>query len=105
MELRWVLLGLGLLVILGITLFGLGVLRRPAASIAREKKRTEPSLEPTSEVTPKPESATEPPRGKFTGTVIERAPSPRRVPEKVVALRLVPRDELPSGETTVLALR
>lgn len=108
MELRWVLLGLGLLVILGILLFGQGILRRSDMSLAaRRAQRREPTLESSSSLSEELSEDSQPqPLEKIESPgIIERQPSPRRAPEKVVALRIVPKDELPSGETTVLALR
>lgn len=104
MELRWVLLGLGLLVILGILLFGQGVLRRPTRPAARTERHREPTIE-----APARDFSTEQKQNslleKSDATVVPRKPSPRRPPDKVVALRIVPRNALPSGEKTVLALR
>jgi len=104
MELRWVLLGLGLLVILGILLFGQGVLKRPKSSSAGRKRHRDPPLEPLAQTqtqVEKPNSR----RDKSDAKILERKPSPRRMPDKVVALRIVPKEALPSGEKTVLALR
>jgi len=117
MELRWVLLGLGLVVLLGIYLWGKGVFR--ARRLAKEtRQRAEPSLEPSEEgerVSPPSESSDEvlgivAESRRFTGTrtqsgVVERKPSPRRMPEKIVALRLVAKEEPPTAEAVVLALR
>jgi cell division protein ZipA len=103
MELRWVLLGLGVLVILGILLFGQGMARRSDARNAESRRKKEPAVEPPPVV---PEDPVRPSRSSFEaagGT--PRKPPPRQAPEKVVALRLVPRGEAPTGETTVLALR
>lgn len=104
MELRWVLLGLGLLVILGILLFGQGILKRPKSTIVGRDRHREPPLEPPAQThaqTERPGTRRDNPQGK----IVERKPSPRRLPDKVVAVRIVPRSELPSGEKTVLALR
>ena len=104
MELRWVLAFLGLLVIVGVYLWGRGALRQ---ANTETRRRAEPRLE-GDDASGTPEAAPEPPRDKRprqSGTVIERKPSPRRIPEKIVALRLMPRGENPDGETTVLALR
>ncbi len=108
MELRWVLLGLGLLVILGVALYGQGILRRSDVKVAASRaRRKEPSLESGASITDElAEDSSPPPLEKIESPVIiERQPSPRRLPEKVVALRIVPKEELPNGETTVLALR
>ena len=104
MELRWVLLALGLLVIVGVYLWGQGTLRFGKSRVAA-RRRTEPRLDERTgrdagDPDLKPDKS---PRA--SATIIERRPSPRRPPEKVVALRLVAREEVPSGDTTVLALR
>jgi len=101
MELRWVLLGLGLLVILGILLFGQGIVRR-SDSRGAEAKKKEPALEPQPEPKEEPRRQS---RTAFEAAGTPRKAPSRRSPEKVVALRLIPRGEPPSGETTVLALR
>lgn len=108
MELRWVLLGLGLLVILGIALFGQGVVRRSGSSTAaRRAQRREPSLDANTPLSEElADAGGQRTREKIESpAIVERRPSPRRAPEKVVALRIVPREEPPNGETTILALR
>jgi cell division protein ZipA len=95
-------------VILGIALFGQGVLRRSDISLAaRRARRREPTLDAASTLSEDLSEETQPQvREKIESPVIvERKPSPRRAPEKVVALRIVPKGELPSGEKTVLTLR
>jgi cell division protein ZipA len=108
MELRWVLLGLGLLVILGILLFGQGIARRSGGSATmRRAQRREPSLDAAATVSEEfiDEAQSRSLEKIESPAIVERKPSPRRAPEKVVALRIVPKGELPNGETTVLALR
>ena len=108
MELRWVLLGLGLLVILGILLFGQGVLRRSDLSLAaRRARRREPSIESGGSLSEELAGENQQPvlEKIESPAIVERKPSPRRAPEKVIALRIVPKEELPNGETTVLTLR
>lgn len=102
MELRWVLLGLGALLIGGIYLWGQGVIRYRRRD-AQRPERAEPAIDADeSEVDDEPVEVT---GDDFRSTVIERKPSPR-APEKVIALRLIPRgEELPTGEQTVLAMR
>lgn len=106
MELRWVLVVLGLLVIIGVYLWGHGVFRS-AAPRAKPHRRAEPRLDTVEDAPLADADGDEPEEHhpRYGATVIERKPSPRRMPEKVVALRLIPRDENPSGETTVLTLR
>jgi cell division protein ZipA len=99
-DLRWVLLGLGALVLLGVYLWSRGILSRDMLpTLPRRKERTEPSIgepPPLSEPAPQPESLVE--------TVSEEEKA-RPGPERIVALRLVPRGaELPT-ELAVSALR
>jgi cell division protein ZipA len=95
MELRWVLLGLGALVVLGVYLWSKGIFRR-AAVAKLLPARTEPTFGDTSSddtpsVTPPPSPPPE-----------KRKP---RQPDRIVALRLVPRHEELSSEKAVQALQ
>ena len=98
-DLRWVLLGLGALVLIAVYLWSRGILSRDMLpSLPRRKERTEPSIgDPTPvERAPQPTSLVE--------TVSEEEKA-RPGPERVVALRLIPRGaELPA-ERAVAALR
>jgi cell division protein ZipA len=98
-DLRWVLLGLGALVLVGVYLWSRGIVSRDMLpTLPRRKERTEPSIgdPPPLEPAPQPESLVE------TVTEEEKA---RPGPERVVALRLIPRGaELPA-ERAVSALR
>jgi cell division protein ZipA len=99
-DLRWVLMGLGALVLVGVYLWSRGIVSRDMLpTLPRRKDRTEPSIgepPPTLEPTPQPESLVE--------TVSEEEKA-RPGPERVVALRLIPRGaELPT-ERAVSALR
>jgi cell division protein ZipA len=98
-DLRWVLLGLGALVLVGVYLWSRGIVSRDMLpTLPRRKERTEPSIgePPPLEPTPQPESLVE--------TVSEEEKA-RPGPERVVALRLIPRGaELPT-ERAVSALR
>jgi cell division protein ZipA len=99
-DLRWVLMGLGALVLVGVYLWSRGIVSRDMLpTLPRRKDRTEPSIgepPPTLEPTPQPESLVE--------TVSEEEKA-RPGPERVVALRLIPRGaELAAGRA-VSALR
>jgi len=98
-DLRWVLLGLGALVLVAVYLWSRGILSRDMLpSLPRRKERTEPSIgdPPPVERAPQPTSLVE--------TVSEEEKA-RPGPERVVALRLIPRGvELPT-ERAVTALR
>ena len=98
-DLRWVLLGLGALVLVAVYLWSRGILSRDMLpSLPRRKERTEPSIGDPSPVerAPQPTSLVE--------TVSEEEKA-RPGPERVVALRLIPRGvELPT-ERAVTALR
>jgi cell division protein ZipA len=98
-DLRWVLLGLGALVLVGVYLWSRGIVSRDMLpTLPRRKERTEPSIgePPPLEPTPQPESLVE--------TVSEEEKA-RPGPERVVALRLIPRGAELSAERAVSALR
>lgn len=105
MELRWVLLGFGALIIVAVYLWGKGLFRfgEPKSDrLVRQEPKIEvddsgADLEPATmaaESTVKPEGP----------VPVARKPT-QRAPEKVVALRLMPRAKAQTGEKTVLALR
>ena len=97
-DLRWVLLGLGAVVLVGVYLWTRGILSRDMLpALPRRKPRTEPSMgEPLRPPLPESPSLVE--------TVSEEEKARPR-PDRIVALRLVPRgEELPS-ERAVTALR
>ena len=108
-DLRWVLLGLGALVLVGVYLWSRGIVsRKMLPALPRRKQRTEPIIgEPPQPVAipeqaPAPESTPAPPPLVETAPEEERARPP---PDRIVALRLVPRDgELPA-ERAVAELR
>ena len=98
-DLRWVLLGLGALVLIAVYLWSRGIVSRDMLpTLPRRKERTEPSIgePPPLEPTPQPESLVE--------TVSEEEKA-RPGPERVVALRLIPRDAELTTEHAVSALR
>jgi len=98
-DLRWVLLGLGALVLIAVYLWSRGIVSRDMLpALPRRKERTEPSIgePPAVEAAPQPASLVE--------TVSEEEKA-RPGPDRVVALRLIPRGaELPT-ERAVAALR
>ena len=96
-DLRWVLIGLGALVLVGVYLWSRGIVRRDMLpALPRRKQRTEPTLGE-----PAPAAAAEAPPS-LVETVSEEE---KRAPERIVALRLVPRSgELPT-ERAISALR
>lgn len=98
-DLRWVLLGLGALVVVGIYLWSRGILSRDMLpALPKRKERTEPSIgEP-----PPPADPAQPPPLVPTVSEAERARPP---PDRIVALRLVPRGDELSAERAVAALR
>jgi len=98
-DLRWVLLGLGALVLVAVYLWSRGILSRDMLpSLPRRKERTEPSIGDPSPVerAPQPTSLVE--------TVSEEEKA-RPGPERVVALRLIPRGVELRTERAVTALR
>jgi cell division protein ZipA len=97
-DLRWVLFGLGALVVIGVYLWSKGVfgrrVRPPRASRTEPSIGGEPAPMPLAEPDPPPTSAPAP------------APKPPpRPPERIVALRLIPRGEELAAERTVRALQ
>ena len=101
-DLRWVLLGLGALVLIAVYLWTRGIVSRDMLpTLPRRKERTEPRI--GGEPTPSPvEPASQPPSLVETVSEEEKA---RPGPDRVVALRLVPRGaELPT-QRAVSALR
>ena len=86
-DLRWVLLGLGALVLVGVYLWSRGILSRDMLpALPRRKQRMEPSIgEPAAPPQP---AVPEPPPLVETVSEEEKAHPP---PDRIVALRLVPR--------------
>jgi cell division protein ZipA len=95
-DLRWVLLGLGALLVVGLYFWSKGTSKRGSSPSTREQ-RAEPSL---GDERPEPASEESVQRSKAAA----HKPS-RSTPERIVALRLIPRhDELSAG-AAVHALR
>jgi cell division protein ZipA len=98
-DLRWVLLGLGALLVVAVYLWSRGIVsRKLLPTLPRFRERTEPRMD----VEPLPATETvEPP---LVETLSEEEQA-RPGPDRIVALRLIPRtDELPI-ERAVTALR
>ena len=98
MELRWVLLGLGALVVVGVYLWSRGILARVLPKMRHREARTEPSLGDEPAPGPTPE---EPASLVTTVSAAERA---KPGPDRVVTLRLIPRGDELTAERAVLAL-
>ncbi len=98
-DLRWVLLGLGALVLLGVYLWSRGVFnRRFLPAVQRRSERAEPSIDAPEAAPPpvgEPESLVE---------VAPQEPAAHATPERIVALRLIPRGEELPGPRAVQAL-
>jgi len=100
-DLRWVLLGLGALVLVGVYLWSRGIVSRGMLpTLPGRKQRTEPSIgEP-----PPAAAVPAPPPPSLVETVSEEEKA-RPAPDRIVTLRLIPRSaELPA-ERAVAALR
>jgi cell division protein ZipA len=100
LDLRWVLIGLGALVVIGVYLWSKGLFSRALPRGPRRRQRSEPTIggAPTSEaptaVEPAPKEAPPSPRKQ-----------PRGAPERIITVRLIPRgEELPMARA-VLALK
>jgi cell division protein ZipA len=95
-DLRWVLLGLGALVLVAVYLWSRGIVsRNMLPTLPRRKERTEPSI--GAPLPPAP-----PPEPSLVETVSEEEKA-KPAPDRIVALRLVPRGEL-AAERAVAAL-
>ena len=104
-DLRWVLLGLGALVLVGVYLWSRGIVSRDMLpTLPRRKVRTEPIIgEPAPAPPPQaPPAVAEPPSLVETVTEEEKARPP---PDRIVALRLIPRGAELAAERAVNALR
>jgi cell division protein ZipA len=98
-DLHWVLLGLGALVVVGVYLWSRGIVsRKLLPTLPRLRERTEPSMGGD---LPPPETLEQPPLVE----TLSKEEQARPGPDRIVALRLIPRtDELPA-ERAVTALR
>jgi cell division protein ZipA len=97
-DLRWVLLGLGALVLVGVYLWSRGIVSRDMLpALPRRKTRTEPSIGG-----PPPAPVVDSPSLVETASEEEKA---RPLPDRIVALRLVPRGDELVTERAVDALR
>ena len=101
-DLRWVLLGLGALLVVGVYLWTKGLGGRRLFPDTSRRARTEPSIGDPSSATGGGDAASSPPEA-----VVAAEPTPRKpaAPDRVITLRLIPRgdDEL-SMERAVVAL-
>ena len=97
-DLRWVLLGLGALLVAGVYLWSRGYVRVPVfvQRLPRRIPRTEPSIdgEPTTVAEPAP-----------LVEVVPEETAAKHVPDRIVALRLIPREGELAAERAVQALR
>jgi cell division protein ZipA len=97
-DLRWVLLGLGALLVAGLYFWSKGVFkRRSVGSSLPRADRAEPSIGGIDVALDDGSSPSEPPS--------ERPKKSRAAAERVVTIRLIPRDEELTAETAVRALR
>ena len=86
-DLRWVLLGLGALLVVGVYLWSKGVFSRRLLPQIPRRERTEPSFG---------SAGSEPPT-LTTDSVVADAPplnSGRTTPDRIITLRLIPRGGL-----------
>jgi cell division protein ZipA len=97
--LRWVLLGLGALGLVGVYLWSRGIVSRDMLpTLPRRKQRTEPviSESPAAPSSPDPAPA----------SLVETVPAEEKpAPDRIVALRLIPRSDELASERAVAALR
>lgn len=96
-ELRWVLLALGALVVVGVYLWSVGAFKRRPGPATSPHARTEPTLGPAivdEPLTPRADSDLPPARKKPAHSS----------PERIITLRLIPRSGELGAERTVAAL-
>jgi len=99
-DLRWVLLGLGALVVIGVYLWSRGILTSALLpKLPRPKARAEP------QVGDEPAAASQPPGPPSLVTMVSAAERARPSPDRIVALRLIPRGEELAADRAVTALR
>jgi cell division protein ZipA len=107
-DLRWVLLGLGALVLVGVYLWSRGILSRAMLpTLPSRKQRKEPSMGgelPPAASAPAPVAPAPEPPPSLVETVSEEEKK-RPAPDRIVALRLVPRGAELLAERAVAALR
>jgi cell division protein ZipA len=102
-DLRWVLLGLGALVVVGVYLWSRGILSGAMLpKLPRRRERTEPSM--LDEQPPREQQTAEPETEPLVATVSEDERA-RPGPDRIVALRLVPRKDDLAVERAITALR
>ena len=99
-DLRWVLLALGILVIVAVYLFSLGIPQRWMAPIAALRKakaansvRVEPAIDGAV------------PTGPDEEPIADRPEPEARPPDKIVTLRFIPHEKEFASDKVVLALR
>ncbi|HET8697678.1 MAG TPA: cell division protein ZipA C-terminal FtsZ-binding domain-containing protein, partial [Gammaproteobacteria bacterium] len=99
-DLRWVLIGLGALVVIGVYLWSKGLFSRALPQAAQRRQRSEPTIGGT---------PAEEPAAPTDDRPLEPAPVPskqaRSTPERIITLRLVPRGEELPMERAVDALK
>lgn len=105
-ELRWVLLGLGAALVVGVYLWGRGLLQRfvPRRALVRRWLPSSPDLRSDAD-------DTSPGQGKrpteFSESSVDDTRAPREVsgPDRVITVRFVPKNGQLSTEKAILALR
>jgi cell division protein ZipA len=99
-DLRWVLLGLGALLVVGVYLWSKGVFSRRLLPQVARRGRTEPSV---GDGAPAPASDAPPDLGPITTEAPARKPA--KSPDRIITLRLIPRGGAELGaERAVSAL-
>jgi len=99
-DLRWILLGLGALLVVAVYLWSRGIVsRKLLPTLPRLRERTEPRMDGAP--IPPPETVEPPP---LVETLSEEEQA-RPGPDRIVALRLIPRTDELRSERAVTALR
>jgi len=101
-DLRWVLLGLGALVLVAVYLWSRGFVSRDMLpTLPRRKERTEPIISEPSQGT----AATAAASSESLVQTVSEEEKARPAPDRIVALRLIPRGAELAAERAVSALR
>ncbi len=98
-DLRWVLLGLGALLVVGVFLWSKGVFSRRLLPQLPRRLRTEPRIGDAPAASPDAVAHAEP---LTVEAPVRRAP--KSSPDRIITLRLIPRGEELSAERAVAAL-
>ena len=99
-DLRWVLIGLGALVVVGVYVWSKGLLSRALPRREQRQQRAEPTIGDPAASDPRFAPEPVPTEAPTAPRKAQRSP-----PERIITLRLIPRDEELPMERAVVALQ